>query len=154
MKYEKIKFGAAVYDLVSGGVRWNEDKARLVFQPGEKTYDQVEADICGAARIALLDTTGETIEARTGFTVINSLTKEYDYVIGTEQVEIGTDPDTNEPITETKNVTGTVMVASLRKEDLRAVVARLQEIVEIHDGAIGDMGAVLSTVAAQEGGVQ
>lgn len=128
---EKIKFHErAVYDLVTGGVDFGEERARLTFLPGEKTYEQIEADVTGCNRIEVIDTSGEVMEARAGYIYLDTLTKKKDYIIGTEQVEDGQD-ENGDTIYLNHDVTGTVMIAVLKKADIRKQVDDLQETVDM-----------------------
>ncbi len=128
---EKVKFGeGSVYDLVVNGVSFDEEKARLTFLSGEKTYEQVEADVTGCSRIEVLDTSGEVMEARSGYVYLDSLMKKKDYIIGIEQIEDGTD-ENGDTIYLNHDVTGTVMIAVLKKADMRKQVDDLQETVDM-----------------------
>lgn len=128
---EKIKFReGAVYDLVVNGVSFGEEEATFTFLPGEKVYEQVEADVTGCARIVVLDSLGDVMEARSGYIYLDSLAKKKDYVIGTEQVEGGQD-DNGDTIYLNHDVTGTVMIAVLKKSDVRQQVDDLQDTVDM-----------------------
>ena len=69
------------------------------------------------------------------------MTRQSDYVIGTEKEETGVDEDGN-PIYTHKDVTGTVMIAEFRLPDLREAYKSLEEemtnaqmaIVELYEG--------------------
>lgn len=128
---EKIKFhDGAVYELVTDGVYFADDKAQITFLPGEKTYEQIEDDLTGCNRIEILDTFGETMEAHSGYAYLDTLTKKKDYTIGTEQVEDGQD-DNGDAIYINRDVTGTVMIATLKKSDIRKQIDDLQETVDM-----------------------
>lgn len=128
---EKVKFReGAVYELAVNGVSFGENGATLTFLPGKKTYEQVEADVTGCSRIEILDSAGEVMEARAGYVYLDSLTKKRDYVISTEQVEDGTDEE-GETVYLSRDVTGTVMIAMLKKTDMRKQVDDLQETVDM-----------------------
>ncbi len=128
---EKVRFKeGAVYDLAIGGVYFGEERAEFKFLPGEKTYEQIENDVTGCARIEVLDTSGEVMEARTGYIYLDTLTKKKDYIIGTEQVEDGQD-DHGDTIYVNRDVTGTVMIATLKKADVRKQVDDLLETVDM-----------------------
>ena len=58
------------------------------------------------------------------------LAKDDNYVVGNENVQTGTDPETNEPITETRDVIGTVMIAEFRTPDLREQLAATEAKLE------------------------
>lgn len=130
---EKVKFGTnAIYDLAVNGISFDEDKARVVFVlPEGKTYEQVEADVTGKERIEILDSMGDVLEARSGYIYLDSLTKKKDYIIGTEQVENGTNEDTGETIYLNQDVTATVMIVTLKREDVRQEIADVKETVDM-----------------------
>lgn len=128
---EKVKFKeGAVYNLVVNGVSFGEERAQLTFLPGEKTYEQIEADVTGCNRIEVIDTSGEVMEARAGYIYLDTLTKKKDYIIGTEQVEDGQD-ENGDTIYLNHDVTGTAMIAVLKKSDVRKQVDDIQETVDM-----------------------
>ena len=138
---EKIKFGKdKIFDIPMNAVSFEEEKAKLVFVlPEGKTYEDIEADITGKDRIEILDVNGEIIEAKTGYIYLDSLTKKKDYLIDVIQVETETevvtvDEETGEEITTIKkiytpeNVYGTVMIAVLKRSDIRREIAEIKAI--------------------------
>ena len=124
---EKVKFKeGAVYDLAVNGVYFNDESATLTFcLPEGKTYDQVETDVTNCAKIEILDSDGGTMDARTGYIYLDSLTKKKDYVIKYEPVE-GVD---DEP--QYKDVTATVMIAVLKRSDMRQEINDIKETVDM-----------------------
>lgn len=128
---EKVEFKeGAVYDLVVNGVHFSDERAEFTFLPGEKTYEQIESDLTGCDRIEVLDSIGEVMEARAGYVYLDTLAKKKDYIIGTEQIENGQD-DNGDTIYLNHDVTGTVMIAVLKKADMRKQVDDLQETVDM-----------------------
>ena len=73
-----------------------------------------------------MDDAGEPILTRSDLVYAGRLTKDDNYIIGTETVQTGTDPESNDPITETRDVIGTVMIAEFRAPDLRDKVTELE----------------------------
>ena len=51
------------------------------------------------------------------------LTKDDNYVVGSEQTQTGANTESSDPITETRDVIGTVMIAEFRVPDLREELA-------------------------------
>lgn len=138
---EKIKFGKdKIFDIPMNAVSFGEDQAKLVFiLPEDKTYEEIEADISGNDRIEILDANGEIIEAKTGYIYLDSLTKKKDYLIDVIQVETETevvkvDEETGEEITVIEKtytpeyVYGTVMIAVLKRSDIRQEIEEIKAI--------------------------
>ena len=42
---ESIKIGTQTYELVADGYQLQQEGGRIIFQPGEKTFEEIEA--CG-----------------------------------------------------------------------------------------------------------
>lgn len=127
---EKVKLGTEVYDLVPAGSSFMEEKARLVVVlPEGKSYEDVERDMTGKDRIEILDSTGEILTVHHGYVYLDTLMKKKDYFVATEQVETGRNEE-NELIYENKEVLATVMVATLKKADLRQEMDKVKAIVD------------------------
>lgn len=120
---EKIKINEKLYDLVVNGVQLTDQGGRVIFQPGAVTFVEIEADVKATKAITVLDDAGKPILTRSDLVYAGRLAKDDNYVVGTEQVQTGTDPETNDPITETRDVIGTVMIAEFRVPDLREELA-------------------------------
>lgn len=73
-----------------------------------------------------MDDAGEPILTRSDLVYAGRLTKDDNYIIGAEQVQTGTDPESSDPIMETRDVIGTVMIAEFRAPDLREQLAATQ----------------------------
>ena len=138
---EKIKFNDSLFELVANGYQLQQDGGRIVFQPGEATFEEVEAAVSAATSIMLLDDAGDPMVSRTDLVYAGRMTKQKDYVIGAEKEETGADEDGN-PIYTYKDVTGTAMIAEFRLPDWREQYAELANevtnaqlaIVELYEG--------------------
>lgn len=120
---EKIKINEKLYDLVVNGVQLTDQGGKVIFQPAAATFAEVETDVKAAKAITILDDAGEPVLTRSDLVYAGRLTKDDNYVVGTEQVQTGTDPESSDPITETRDVIGTVMIAEFRVPDLREELA-------------------------------
>lgn len=120
---EKIKINEKLYELVVNGVQLTDQGGKVIFQPAAATFAEVEMDVKAAKAITILDDAGEPVLTRSDLVYAGRLTKDDNYVVGTEQVQIGTDPESSDPITETRDVIGTVMIAEFRVPDLREELA-------------------------------
>lgn len=123
---EKVKINEKLYELVVNGVQLTDQGGRVIFQPEAATFAEVEADVKATKAITVLDDAGEPILTRSDLVYAGRLAKDDNYVVGNESVQTGTDPETNEPITETRDVIGTVMIAEFRAPDLRDKVTELE----------------------------
>lgn len=123
---EKIKINEKLYDLVINGVQLTDQGGRVIFQPAAATFAEVEADVKATKAITVLDDAGEPILTRSDHVYAGRLTKDDNYVVGTELVQTGTNPESSDPIMETRDVIGTVMIAELRAPDLREELAATQ----------------------------
>lgn len=120
---EKIKINEKLYDLVVNGLQLGEQGGKVIFQPAAATFAEIEADVKATKAITVLDDAGEPILTRSDLVYAGRLAKDDNYVVGNENVQTGTDPETNDPITETRDVIGTVMIAEFRAPDLREELA-------------------------------
>jgi len=128
---EKIKFGTTQYDLTPGGYYVTGDQLKLAFVwPEGVAYEEIEASLTGCDRIELLAESGDLLEAIKGYTCVDRLVKRYYCVIGTERVEDGQGED-GETLYTSKDVLGTVMIATLKKPDVRAELDSVKETVEM-----------------------
>ena len=138
---EKIKFNNKIFELVANGYQLQQDYGRIIFQPGEATFDEVEKVISAATSIILLDDAGDPMASRTDLVYAGRMTRQKDYVIGAEKEETGTDEDGNTIDTD-NDVTGTVMIAEFRLPDGREKYEALEKevtnvqlgIVELYEG--------------------
>lgn len=120
---EKIKINEKLYDLVVNGLQLGDQGGKVIFQPGAASFEAVKADIKATKDITVLDDAGEPILTRSDLVYAGRLAEDDNYIIGAEQVQTGTDPESNDPITETRDVIGTVMIAEFRVPDLREELA-------------------------------
>lgn len=120
---EKIKINEKLYDLVVNGLQLGEQGGKVIFQPAAATFAEIEADVKATKSITVMDDAGEPILTRSDLVYAGRLTKDDNYVVGTEQVQTGTDPEPSNPITETRDVIGTVIIAEFRVPDLREELA-------------------------------
>ena len=120
---EKIKINENLYDLVVNGLQLGEQGGKVIFQPGAASFEEVKADIKATKDITILDDAGEPILTRSDLVYAGRLAEDDNYIIGTEQVQTGTDTESGEPITETRDVIGTVIIAEFRVPDLREELA-------------------------------
>ena len=127
---EKIKINEKLYDLVVNGVQLTDQGGKVIFQPAAATFAEVETDVKAAKAITILDDAGEPVLTRSDLVYAGRLAEDDNYIIGTEQVQAGTDTESGEPITETRDVTGTVMIAEFRAPDLREQLAATEAKLE------------------------
>lgn len=127
---EKVRINEKLYDLVANGVQLAEQGGKIIFQPGAANFAVVEADVQATKAITVLDEAGEPILTRSDLVYAGRLAKDDNYVIGTEQVQTGTDSETGDPIMDTRDVTGTVMIAEFRIPDLREQLAATEAKLE------------------------
>lgn len=123
---EKIKINEKMYDLVVDGYRLGDQGGKVIFRPGAAPFDVIEADVKAAKVITIVDDAGDPILTRSDLVYAGRLAKDDNYVIGTEHVQTGADQETNEPIMETRDIIGTVMIAEFRTPDLRDKVTELE----------------------------
>ena len=127
---EKIRINEKLYDLVVNGVQLADQGGRVIFQPAAATFAEIEADVKATKAITVLDDAGEPILTRSDLVYAGSLTKDDNYVVGTEPVQTGSDPESSDPIMEMRDVIGTVMIAEFRAPDLREQLAATRAQLE------------------------
>jgi hypothetical protein len=136
---EKIKFGDQAFDLVAAGVNLAESGGSITFQKGTVSFDSIEAILKINGGITQIGLSGETDWSRSDLIYAGRLTKLSDQVIGTEQVKVGTDKETKEPIYETKDIKGDVMIAVFKTPDLTDRVAALEVENESLKATVGTL---------------
>lgn len=119
---EKIKFGNQEFELIAAGVNLGESGGSISFQKGAASFDSIESILKENGSITQIGLSGEPDWKRSDLVYAGKLTKQSDQVIGSEQVQIGTDEETKEPIYETKEIKGDVMTAYFRTPDLTETV--------------------------------
>ena len=134
---EQIKLGNRnQYELaVNGIIETNDEEIKIVIVPGSKTFSKIETDFentVNTQRMEILDGMGETMDVKKGYTYLQSIKKQNDYILGTNKNEI-------EGETIYEDVTGTVYFLRLSKPDLRKQVNDIQETVDIL--VLGELGA-------------
>ena len=120
---EKIKFGNQEFELIAAGVNLGESGGSISFQKGTASFDSIEAILKENGNITQIGLSGEPDWKRSDLVYAGKLTKQSDQVIDSEQVQIGTDEETKEPIYENKEIKGDVMTAYFRTPDLTETVA-------------------------------
>jgi hypothetical protein len=123
---EKIKFGDQTFDLVAAGVNLGESGGSISFQKGTASFDSIETILKANGSIMQIGISGETDWNRANLVYAGRLTKLSNQVVGTEQVKVGTDNETKEPIYETKDIRGDVMIAFFKAPDLSERVSVLE----------------------------
>jgi hypothetical protein len=87
-------------------VNLGETVGSITFQKGTASFDSIEAILKANGSITQIGLSGETDWSRSDLIYASRLTKLSDQVVGTEQVKVGTDKETKEPIYETKDIKG------------------------------------------------
>lgn len=139
--YPKIKLGNGnTYDVVAGGLYATDEKLLITILPGEKGVGEIDAEFdlpANVGRIEVLDSDGAVDDVKHGYAYMTDCQRKKNYVIGSEQVEVGVGEGENS-IKEYQDVVGTVMVITLAKSDMRkelqetkAEVSGLNEIVDM-----------------------
>jgi hypothetical protein len=136
---EKIKFGDQTFDLVAAGVNLGESGGSVTFQKGTASFDSIEAILKANYGITQIGVSGEADWSRSDLVYAGRLTKLSDQVIGTEQVKVGTDKETKEPIYENKDIKGDVMIAVFKAPDLTERVAVLEVENESLKATVGTL---------------
>jgi hypothetical protein len=136
---EKIKFGDQVFDLIAAGVNLGESGGMISFQKGTASFDSIETVLKANGSITQIGVSGETDWSRADLVFAGRLTKLSDQVIGTEQVKVGTDKETKEPIYETKDIKGDVIIAVFKTPDLTERVAALEVENESLKATVGTL---------------
>lgn len=127
---EKVKFNSQEYTLVTDGVQLTDQGGKIVFRPESATFNDVRTDVQTAKTITVLDSAGEPILTRSDLVYAGRLMEDDNYVIETENVQNGTDEATGEPIYNTQDVIGTVLIAEFRTPDLREKLAEVEAKLE------------------------
>lgn len=115
------------YELVTNGVTESGDYLTLSFLPGLDSFETVEAEFnqTNTEKIYILGLDGQPMEVKTGFTQLTEMKKKMDYVISSENT--GTEEEPNYATSEVKD---TIIVAKLRRPDIRDTVQTLQDTVD------------------------
>ena len=122
---ERIKINNKEYKLIPDGIRLTDQGGQVLFQPGDAPFETVKADLEAARELTVLDDLGSPIISRSDLIYAGRLTLDDRHIIRTELVQAGVG-DAGDPIYETKDITGPVMIAEFRTPDLRDQVAALE----------------------------
>ena len=127
MEQIKLKNGIT-YELVTGGVMdLGNGKIRITILPAEKTFSEIENDFEteeNTQRLEIVNSIEEIMDVKKDYTCLESVKKQKDYIIGTEEYE-NTDGEK-----DFKNVTDTVYAIVLSKPGLREQIKNIQETVD------------------------
>lgn len=131
------------YDLVTNGVIVFGNDVKLMFLPGDDSFETIESrfDEINTQTIYVQDEDGLTLRSIVGYTKYKGMEKRTDYTISTQTVNTGTD---EEPVYETQENTGTVMILTLSKPEIEDRVSTLETdmintmlaLTEIYEGSI------------------
>lgn len=128
MEQIKLKNGS-LYDLVPGGVLdLGDDRLQIIVLPGEKSFMDIEGDFendSNTKKITVLDSTGESVIVKNDYTVLESVTKNLNYVTGSEEHM------DEEGEKSHRDARETVYIITLSKPDLWTQVKNLQEAVDL-----------------------
>lgn len=109
---ESIKIGTKTYQLVANGYQLGERNGRVIFLPGEDSFETIENEMESAAGIQLIDGLGEVIESRKDLMYAGKISKDTKYVVSISE-------------SGEENVS-TVIMAEFREPDVRERVNKLQ----------------------------
>lgn len=114
------------YELVTNGVLTLGDDVKFIFLPGEDSFEIIESrfDEINTQNIYIQDEDGLTLRSIVGYTKYKGMEKRTDYTISTRTVNTGTD---EEPVYETQENTGTVMILTLSKPKIEDRVKSLEK---------------------------
>ena len=126
---ETIKINGNSYELVVSSYQLKENGGRVVFKPGDKSFAEIKEDLQAADGVEMLDGEGKVLISRTDLVYAGRLQEDDNYLIRTECIETGVD-ENQEPVYETRNVYGTVMIADFRQADVREQYAKLAAQVD------------------------
>lgn len=143
---EKIKFGDQEFCLVATGVNLGESGGSISFQKGTASFDSIEAILKENGSITQIGLSGEPDWTRSDLVYAGKLTKISNQVIGSEQVQTGTDEETKEPIYENKDIKGDVMTAYFKTPDLTETVAAQAAKIESQAVEIENLKETVGTL--------
>lgn len=109
---ESIKIGTKTYQLVANGYQLGERNGRVIFLPGEDSFETIENEMESAVGVQLIDGFGEVIESRKDLMYAGKISKDTKYVVSISE-------------SGEENVS-TVIIAEFREPDVRERVNKLQ----------------------------
>lgn len=109
---ESIKIGTKTYQLVANGYQLGEKDGRVIFLPGEDSFETIENEMESAVGVQLIDDAGEVIESRKDLMYAGKISKDTKYVVSISE-------------SGEENVS-TVIIAEFREPDVRERVNKLQ----------------------------
>ena len=132
---EKVKINEKLYDLVANGVQLEVQGGKVIFRPGAANFAEIEADAKATKSITVVDDAGEPFLTRSDLVYAGRITKDDNYIIGTEQVDTGNTTESGDSVTETRDIVGTVMIVEFQapglREELEATKAQLAYVAMI-----------------------
>lgn len=126
---EKVLLNENTYELVANGYQITSAGGRLIIQPGEASFDEIESDAGNTSTITLLDSEGEVLQKNAGLIYTGNITKDANYVVGTESVQSEVD-ENGEVVTTMQDVYGIVYILEFREPDLREQLAETNAKVD------------------------
>ena len=109
---ESIKIGTKTYQLVANGYQLGEKDGRVIFLPGEDSFETIENEMESAVGVQLIDDAGEVIESRKDLMYAGKISKDTKYVVSISE-------------SGEENVS-TVIMAEFREPDVRERVNKIQ----------------------------
>lgn len=126
---EKVLLNEKEYELVANGYQFTSSGGKLIIHPGESTFEEIETDAASTDVLVLLDSAGEVLQKRTGLIYTGNISKNANYVIGTEE-KITENNEDGEVVTELQDVYGTVYILEYRVPDLAEKVEEIDAEVD------------------------
>lgn len=127
---EQLKLGNGyTYDLVVGGVfELSDEKLQIIILAGSNTFSEIESvfeNESNTQKIKIVNPDGDTMSIKSGYTSLESIAKQNNYVTGSEEYI----DDNGE--TSYKDIVNVVYTIVLAKPDLRWQLKNLQETVDV-----------------------
>lgn len=132
------------YNLITNGVQEAGKVLKLLFQPGEETFEEIEKNFTeqeNTCSIYVLDNESQPIRSLIDYTKYKGMEKIVDYLISTEMVNMGTElsPDYQE-----SNTYGPVMIVTMSKPEIEDRVETLENdmintmlaLTELYEGGL------------------
>lgn len=117
------------YDLPVGGIfAISDDKIQITIRESSGTFSEIESmfeNEYNTQKIKIIGSDGNTMTTKEGYTVLKSITKQHNYVTGSEEY-INEDGEVSY-----RDTTDTVYIITLSKPDLYWQLKNLQETVDM-----------------------